>query len=93
MGPVKLPPVVGLVLAALLGAVVSGASAWISWGRNTVARAEVIELIETRSPYLRDQRAFNDAMEQIHMLADGQQVIREELAKLHVMVQHLEDNQ
>lgn len=81
--------VLPLVGASLLGALVAGAGTWITFAREVVPRAEVIELIHTNSPYVPDKRALEDATEQLDMLADGQQNIREELARIRVMVEDL----
>lgn len=82
-----------LVGAALLGALISGAGTWITFAREVVPRDEVIELIQTRSPYVPDKRVLGDAIEQMHMLAEGQQIIRMDLARLTQMMEDLRDRQ
>lgn len=81
--------VVELTLAALLGAMVSGAGAWVTMGRSVATRDEVIGLIGTHSPYLKDQRVLNDAIEQLYMLASEQQQIREQLARIETRLEVL----
>jgi len=83
----KMRRVTELTLAAVLGALVSGAGAWVTLGRSVTTRADVVELIETRSPYIEDKRILNDAIEQLHMLADGQHRLREQLARIETLLE------
>ena len=80
-----------LVAAALLGALISGAGTWIAFAREVVPRDEIIGLIQSRSPYVPDKRVLGDAIEQMGMLAEGQQTIRMDLALLTQMVEDLRD--
>ena len=56
---------VRLVIAALLGTLLTGAGTWVTWGRNIVDEPKVIELIETRSPYVQDRRYLEKTAETI----------------------------
>jgi hypothetical protein len=48
-----------------MGALVSGAGAWVTWGRSVVTEPEVIELIETRSPYLYEQQLLKHQIQEL----------------------------
>jgi DNA-binding transcriptional MerR regulator len=47
-----------LVIAALLGALLSGAGAWITWGRSVLNANEIKEIVKTQSPYVVDKKAI-----------------------------------
>ena len=47
-----------IVAGALLGALVSGAGAWVIWASEITDEAKVIELIEIYSPYITDKKAL-----------------------------------
>ena len=53
-----------IVIAALLGVTLSGAGAWVTWGRNAIGEPKVIELIETQGPYVRDKRYLESKVDQ-----------------------------
>ncbi len=60
-----------------MGALISGVGAWVTLGRSVDAKVtepEVIELIETRSPYLYEQRLLKH---QIQQLSDDVQELKE----------------
>ncbi len=40
----------------LLAALISGAGAWVVWARQVPTEGQVLELIETRSPYVEDRK-------------------------------------
>lgn len=48
----------------LLAALVSGAGVWVVWARQVTTESQVIELIETRSPYREDRKELAYRMEE-----------------------------
>jgi len=76
-----------LLAAALVGIVVSGAGAWVTWGRSVRSEAEVIELIETHNPYLEDRKILFQGLEElskIRLILDEQ---RMETVAIRVLLQ------
>ena len=72
-----------MIAAALLGALLAGGGAYVSFARNIPTRAEVVEMIEIRSPYQMDkQLIFNN------IKANGEQI-----AEMKVQVRELIQSQ
>jgi len=68
------------IVALLVGALLTGAGAWVTWARTIPSKAEVIELIETRSPYVVDRKLLEDN-------AERQKRMEERLQDLEVWAQ------
>ena len=54
-----------LLIAALLGIVISGAGAWLTWARDVVTEAKAIDLIERHNPYLEDRKILFQGLEEL----------------------------
>ena len=80
-----------VVLGGLLGALLSGAGVWVTWGRSVVDEPKVIELIETRSPYVLDKRLLLDNGVKLKELEQAvrslELEVRELKTLLHVMIE------
>ena len=48
------------VAITLIGIVVTGVSSWLSFGIDSVNRADVARMIERESPYTEDRRIINE---------------------------------
>ena len=72
--------VMPLVVAALLGALVSGASAWVTLGRQMVTRDEVLQIVEAHSPYLEDRKGVARAIAQLDQLEVRLDAVQADLA-------------
>jgi hypothetical protein len=56
-----------IAVGALIAALIGGAGTWVIWAKDQATkpdRAEVIELIDTYSPYNIDQSLINHVLEQ-----------------------------
>jgi Tfp pilus assembly protein PilO len=57
-----------LIIAALLGVVVTGAGAWLTWASDVVTEAKAIDLIELHSPYRDDRALVKEALSEVKEL-------------------------
>lgn len=75
---------------------VSLAMGWLTLGRHAVSRQEVVEMIETRTPYAAEREALRTAVQQNSARLDELTQITRELerqgnraeAKLDLLLQH-----
>lgn len=94
-------PVVQLLIAALFGAIATGAGAWVTWGRRLVDREQIVEIAaaaarehsaeanpcETRCPYIPDRSMVLSKLEAIQA-ADERQF--SELAEMRSAIARIE---
>lgn len=79
-----------MVAAALVGAVVTGAGAWITWGRNIQSRDDVIAIVEQHNPYLEDRKVLELAVTEMGKLRDELIKVRIDLTALRVQLTEYE---
>ena len=80
-------------IIVLLSVVLTGAGAWLTWGREVRSESKVIDLIETHSPYLEDRKLFEKNLEESaelrRTLIDLAGAVRELTVKVdHVIQTH-----
>jgi hypothetical protein len=77
-----------MIIAALLGCVVTGAGAWLTWASDVVTEAKAIDLIEIHSPYVEDRKILinhlNEAAELRKELSELVALTRELNVKLDI---------
>lgn len=84
---------VTITLSVLMGALISGAGAWVTWGRSIVDEPKVIELIETRSPYLYDKKLLLERLHKLDSLEDSVDEVKGDIRELKVLIQrYLQEN-
>lgn len=71
-----------LIIAALLGATVTGAGAWLTWASDIVTESKAIDLIENYSPYAKDQALVKEALEEVKALRKDLSAHTEDFARL-----------
>lgn len=73
-----------IVFAAVLGALVAGAGAWVTWGRSMVSRQDVAEIVaataigerdakgvcETHCPWIPQEKSVLNSLERIEQQLD-----------------------
>lgn len=64
------------VVSVLTGALITGAGTWLAWGSAVVTEPKVIELIETRSPYLEDRKVLLKQCDEIDELTKEVQELK-----------------
>lgn len=70
------------VLGALIGAVASGAGAYLTWAKDIQSRDDVIQIIETQSPYIEDRKVLAEALTEIKGLRNDVQELALKIVSL-----------
>ncbi len=81
-----------VLLRALLGTVITGAGAWLTWASDVVTEAKAIDLIETHSPYLEDRKILLKGLEDIGDIAEDADAARLELTAIRTLLQERESD-
>lgn len=78
------------LVAAMLGALLSGAGFWMSVGRFAVSRADVSEMIIMQSPYIEDRKllteALRDTREQLRAQAEAIQEMKQAIVRMEAKI-------
>jgi TolA-binding protein len=78
-----------VLLGVLLTALVTGAGAWVAWAAQVAEKpstAEVVELIETRSPYIVDQKQLNEQTVRVRQLEQKLQEVQRDVTEVKTML-------
>ena len=82
-----------MVVPLLIGALLTGAGAWVTWARTVPSKAEVIELIETRSPYLQDRRLLEERTgKELTKLREEVEELSVQMSRLSAVLERIEKN-
>ena len=76
-----------LLIAALLGTVLTGAGAWLTWARDVVTEAKAIDLIERHNPYLEDRKILFQGLEELAAIRRIMDEQRMETVAIRVLLQ------
>ncbi len=71
-----------LIIAALLGCLVTVAGAWLTWASDIVTESKAIDLIENYSPYAKDQALVKEALGEVKLLRQDLSAHKEDFASL-----------
>ena len=76
------------VVIALLSVVLTGAGAWLTWGREVRSESKVIDLIETHSPYIEDRKLFERSLVQLDELTEAVGELTITMKGFSIVLQH-----
>lgn len=79
-----------ILTTALLSIVLTGGGAWFAWGRQTVSRTDVSEMIRTQDPYLADRETVRQLKASVDGLTQRVQVQGEQLARMSAILEQVE---
>lgn len=74
------------IIGALVVALLSGTGYWVTWGSELITEPKVIELIETRSPYLIDRKLLLDQKLRLEDLDKSLDELKLEVRELKTML-------
>lgn len=66
------------IASVLVTALLTGVASWVSFGRDKVTRAEMVNYVETEGPYARDRQIIYDAIGRANTLDRKVSEIRDE---------------
>lgn len=69
-----------LLVSALLGCVVSGVGYWLVFGRETVTRREVSDMIRTQGPYVEDRAKVLEILDRNNRAIEKQTTALDQLS-------------
>ena len=81
-----------VLFAVLLSVLVTVGGSWVAWGRDSRSESKVIDLIETHSPYIKDQRLFERSLVEIRDLKDAVIKLTVTMEGFAIVLQHQLDN-
>lgn len=76
------------IVIALLSVVLTGAGAWLTWGREVRSESKVIDLIETHSPYLEDRKLFERSLVELEKLSEAVTKLTITMEGFSIVLQH-----
>jgi hypothetical protein len=79
-----------VLITALLSIVLTGGGAWFAWGRQTVSRIDVAEMIRTQDPYLADRETVRQLQLSVDRLMERVQGQGEQLARIGAVLERVE---
>jgi uncharacterized protein HemX len=79
-----------VLITALISIVLTGGTAWFAWGRQSVSRADVTEMIKTQDPYLADRQTVQQLKASVDRLTERVQHQGEELARMNAILERVE---
>ncbi len=56
----------------LISLFVAGAASWLAFGANKVGRVEVVDIVNTHSPYIEDRKLLNTNLERMSTAIEAQ---------------------
>jgi hypothetical protein len=78
--------IASMVMSALIGALLAGGGFYVVWASSVPTEGQVIELIETHSPYRLDEKLIYDKLDKLNDLDKSLHELREDVRELKVLL-------
>jgi len=79
-----------IIITALLSIVLTGGGAWFTWGRQSMSRTEVAEMIRTQDPYIADRQTVQQLISDVRELRQTVNNQGQQLAQTVAILERVE---